>query len=230
MTQNPGPKKVNFDEYANDYEKLLQDQLQFFSRDRGFFSRYKAGLLSQLAPVPERILDFGAGIGLMIPALRESFPNATLSATDISTASLAHLSRKFPEVTVLADHELQDFRFDLILVATVLHHIEPALRRGVMARLSRLLSPGGCLCVFEHNPLNPITQRMVSTCPFDEDAILLPMRETVDLLVNASELSLEKRGFTLFVPPALSALRPIEKYIDWLPLGGQYFVVGRCIG
>jgi hypothetical protein len=30
----------------------------------------------------------------------------------------------------------------------------------------------------------------------------------------------------LFFPSQLASLRPMEKYLSWLPLGGQYFVSG----
>src|SRR5690606_14925929 len=111
--------------------------------------------------------------------------------------------------------------------ATVLHHVEPKLRHALMQRLGRLLNPGGRICIFEHNPYNPITRRMVSTCPFDEDAILLPMRESIDLITKSAELDLETKGYTLFLPPRLSAFSPLEGLLRWFPLGGQYFVQGR---
>lgn len=221
--------KVDFDEYADTYEKLLQDQLNFFSSDRGYFSKYKADLLKSLIPIGNGdVLDFGAGIGLMIPHLQAAYPDARLHASDISEASLAHLSRKFPNANVLSDASLDDRRFDLILIATVMHHVEPAQRRDLLSRLGGLLKPGGRICIFEHNPYNPVTQRMVSTCPFDEDAVLLPMRETIDLLRNSARLHIENKGYTLFFPPSMSKLGFAERLLRWLPLGGQYYVIARA--
>lgn len=37
-------------------------------------------------------------------------------------------------------------------------------------------------------------------------------------------------GYCLFIPPRFSALRPIEKHLGWLPLGGQYWVSARLDG
>jgi len=31
-------------------------------------------------------------------------------------------------------------------------------------------------------------------------------------------------SYCLFFPQQLAALRPLEKYLRWLPMGGQYFV------
>jgi hypothetical protein len=33
--------------------------------------------------------------------------------------------------------------------------------------------------------------------------------------------------YRVFFPSFLALLRPIEKNLAWLPLGGQYFVVGK---
>ena len=36
-----------------------------------------------------------------------------------------------------------------------------------------MLKNDGQLIIFEHNPLNPITRKIVKECEYDEDAILL---------------------------------------------------------
>ena len=79
--------------------------------------------------------------------------------------------------------------------------------------------------IFEHNPNNPVTRRLVSTCPFDADAVLLPMRETVRRMREA-QFGIAEAGYCLFFPGPLAALRPLENFMGWLPLGGQYFVRG----
>jgi hypothetical protein len=82
------------------------------------------------------------------------------------------------------------------------------------------------LFVFEHNPYNPVTRRLVNTCPFDADAVLLARAETVSLL-KAAGLEPSAAAYCLFFPQMLAALRPLEAWLGWLPLGGQYFVAGR---
>lgn len=228
MGGNAGNVKVDFDEYADEYEKLLKDQLGFFSAQRDYFSAYKIGILRQLFPEGfGRILDFGAGIGLSLPHVLREFPAAEVFASDISKASLAHIERSFPAVHAVEDEALDDLRFDLILVITVMHHIAPDLRGGVMRRLEKLLNPGGRVCIFEHNPFNPVTRRMVATCPFDEDAVLLTRGEARDLIRATPPLRVEQQGYCLFFPESLKALRPIETALEWLPLGGQYYIVAQ---
>lgn len=220
------PEKVDFDEYAAKYEDLLKEQLSFFSGERSYFSEYKIKRLREIYHFDfESILDFGAGIGLSLPHLKKYFPKSHLYASDISEASLDHIKRNHSDVTVISDAALDGRRFDMILIITVMHHIAPSIRNGVLSRIENLLNPGGKVCIFEHNPYNPVTRRMVSTCPFDEDAVLLTMKETKDLLSARRSLSVSKSGYTLFFPNSLAPLRPLEKYIRWVPMGGQYYVV-----
>jgi hypothetical protein len=88
------------------------------------------------------------------------------------------------------------------------------------------LRTGGRLFVFEHNPYNPVTRHLVNTCPFDADAVLLTRAETVALLKTAG-LEPSAAAYCLFFPRLLAGLRPLETWLGWLPLGGQYFVAGR---
>jgi len=225
---NEPQKKVDFDEYADRYESLLKEQLSFFSGDRTYFSEYKVKVLKDLYPDGVRsILDFGAGIGLGLPHYLHYFSEAKLSATDISVASLQHIEKSFPNVEVIRDDVLGGRQFDLIVVATVMHHVAPPERDALMKRLSGLLASQGRLCIFEHNPYNPVTQRMVSTCPFDEDAVLLTMSESKRLLTQSANLKVVHSGYSLFFPGVLSRLRPTERFLRWLPLGGQYYVVAE---
>ena len=88
--------------------------------------------------------------------------------------------------------------------------------------MAGLLSDEGSLFVFEHNPFNPVTRRIVNTCPFDRGAVLLRPKEVSDL-VRGTGLETKERGYCLFFPGFLRGLRRLEKYLFWLPLGGQYY-------
>lgn len=225
MTEQP--EQVDFDKYADRYEYLLKEQLGFFNRDRSYFSEYKAAVAAGLCPMPPaKVLDFGCGIGLSLPSLARYFPNAGLYATDVSTRSLALVREKHPEVTVVPDDELDGHSFDMIFVSGVFHHVPVALRPRVAGRLATLLAHGGKLFVFEHNPLNPVTRRMVSTCPFDADAVLITLGDMKQLIRDVAGLRISESGYCLFFPQGLRALRPMEIVLRWLPLGGQYFVAG----
>ncbi|MBF6617693.1 MAG: class I SAM-dependent methyltransferase [Candidimonas sp.] len=222
-----GKTKINFDEYADSYQQLLEEQLSFFSKDRGFFSEHKVAIVAdQIKHAPHSILDFGSGIGLSLPYLKKHFPAAHVSATDLSTKSLEYVREKHRGVEVLGDDELDMRSFDLIFVSGVFHHIPIEQRSLIAKRLIRLLTSSGTLFIFEHNPLNPITRRMVSTCPFDEDAVLLSL-PSLKRLVSTSGASKVSGGYCLFFPPSLGVVQPLERFMRWLPLGGQHFVAAK---
>ena len=89
--------------------------------------------------------------------------------------------------------------------------------------MSNLLDAGGELFLFEHNPYNPITRKIVSECIYDEDAILIKPKELIDL-ASETHLKYIKHRYCLFVPPKYKFLTKLEKYLGSIPLGGQYWV------
>lgn len=217
--------KVDFDKYTNNYNELLREGTGFFSSNEEYFAKYKVKLLKeQVLGSPKRILEYGCGIGRNIPYLKEAFPNAEIVGTDISEESLNLASSLYKESKFEVEHDGLDIgKFDLIFVAGVFHHVPITARSMVASVLYERLSTGGDLAIFEHNPYNPITRRIVNDCPYDADAVLLPPRELSEY-IKQSGLIVCKKSYCLFVPPWLSMISGLEKYLGWLPLGGQYWV------
>lgn len=220
-------KPIDFDEYSAGYDALLRESTKQYADDIEFFSRYKIELVKQQISHPvRRVLEYGCGIGRNISYLAAAFPGAEIVGTDVSAASLDVAAKMNPDARFEVERDDLDIgTFDLIFVASVFHHIPLDQRAGAMLTLSRRLARNGELFVFEHNPYNPVTRRIVSTCPFDADAILLKPAELVALFESAG-IRLTGKSYCLFVPPKLSWLSPIERFLTRLPLGGQYWVQG----
>ncbi|MET3441402.1 SAM-dependent methyltransferase [Variovorax paradoxus] len=219
--------KVNFDEHAENYNELLRESVGFFSADEAYFARYKVKLVQKTTRIkPARILEYGCGIGRNIPFLRATFPEAVVEGSDVSPLSLELARAENPGVPFFLedDGEMHEL-FDMVFVASVYHHIPPAQREAATATLAKRLRPGGELYIFEHNPYNPITRRIVNNCPYDADAVLLKPSETKSLVRKAA-MAVTAANYCLFIPPKLSALAWIESGLGWLPLGGQYWVRG----
>ena len=218
--------KIDFDQYAGQYEALIAAQTNFFERDNDYFVRYKVERARQLAGEVDAVLDFGCGIGRAMPHFRAAFPTADVAGCDPSADSIAIARRENPDCRFFGMEELgAATKFDLVLASCVFHHIAPAERQDALRFCYDRLKPGGHLVIFEHNPFNPVTRRLVSTCPFDADAVLLTMGETKKRMREA-QFTIAQTGYCLFFPGALAALRPLENFLGWLPLGGQYFVSG----
>ncbi|MDR6857580.1 class I SAM-dependent methyltransferase [Variovorax guangxiensis] len=219
------PAKIDFDDYSQDYDALLHESTKLYAEDSEYFARYKVDLVKKAARGPvRRVLEYGCGTGRNIGYLQEAFPDAQIMGTDVSEASLAIAAQNNRSAGFELEQEgLELAAFDLIFVASVFHHIPPAERAGVMGTLARRLAPAGSIDVFEHNPFNPVTRRIVSNCPFDADAVLLKPVELRGLFRDAG-LQVQQQSYCLFVPPRLGWLLPLEKYMRWLPLGGQYWI------
>lgn len=219
-------ERVDFDQYTEDYNRLLKERTQFFSSNEEYFARYKVAIVSKRIAKPvRRLLEYGCGIGRNIPFLQRAFPDAVITGSDISRASLDIAREDNPGVRFFEENGAVEAMepFDAIFVAGVYHHIPPDQRAAVSKTIAQRLAPGGTLFVFEHNPYNPVTRRIVNTCPYDEDAVLLKPAELIGVL-KSSGLSFERREYCLFIPPSLPALLPLENRLGWLPLGGQYWV------
>lgn len=229
------PHDPHFDRYASSYHDLHRTSVRASGEEPEYFAAYKVDYMATdlgpgVAASRIEILDFGCGVGGSIPHLRSRFPAASLFGADVSGESIDLARQAHPDITfsrVGHDRiELPDACVDVVMAACVYHHIPPSEREHWTAEIGRVLRPGGRLYIFEHNPLNPLTRKVVRDCPFDDDAILLPHEESLALFANAGfrDINLD---YIVFFPRQLALLRPLERMLGWLPLGAQYVVQGR---
>lgn len=221
-----------FDDFADGYLKQHADNTRLTGETPDYFARYKIAeirrrLEERREPAPATVLDFGTGVGNSLPYLREFFPAADIVGLDVSAKSLAVAERRFPGAARLLAYDgeaipLAEGAWDLVFSSCVFHHIDAERHVATFARLRRLLSPGGRMVIFEHNPINPVTRYIVATCPFDENAVLIPARTFRRRQLQAGFTRVNIR-YTGFFPASLAALRPLEPIMGFLPLGAQYY-------
>lgn len=219
-----------FDIYATEYEQALAKNLRFIPGGTDHYYKNRVAILARCLgklSQPERILDFGAGVGLAIPFLRETFPHAEISITDESRESLRVAQKRHPFVHSIDPAGLPKEYFDVAFVAGVLHHVVPSSRQAIVDQIANTVTPDGLIVFFELNPINPVTQRLVQMCPFDNDAVLIKRSEVESLISSDSRLVLERSHYTVFFPPLFKPLHRFEKYLAWCPLGAQYYVAAR---
>ncbi len=215
--------KVDFDEYVKEYDELLNKNLSFFSKDDSYFCRYKADLIKQYSSKnPKRILEFGAGIGRNIPFIKNAYPESEIYAYDVSQKSLDYLEQKHPYAKVIREFKGFENFFDLVFCSVVYHHIPVDERQKATNDIFSSLISGGEFFVFEHNPLNPVTRKLVERCPYDEDAVLLSPGEMKNTAKAAGFNDFSVKYY-LYFPPALK-ISFLEKFLRTLPLGGQYML------
>jgi SAM-dependent methyltransferase len=226
---------AEFDAYVDEYDAQHAQSVRLSGEDPEFFAEYKAveaaRVMAAAGLAPQRIMDFGAGRGNCIAHLQRAFPDAALTALDVSSRSLTHCAARAirPLETVCYDGQtlpFEDASFDLIFTACVFHHIPAEDHIRLLAEIRRTLAPKGRFILFEHNPWNPLTRHAVATCPFDANAVLITAPEMRRRLRAAGFADVALR-WTLFFPAFLAPLRPLERALGWLPLGAQYCLVAR---
>lgn len=226
--------EAEFDKFADGYYASHTAGIAMSGEGPEYFSEYKiADIAIECRPQARsqdssvRVLDFGAGIGNSVPYVRKHFASAQLTCLDLSQRSLDVAEQRFRglaefvhfdgvSIPFPADH------FDIAYAMCVFHHIDHADHVAILRELRRVIKPGGSLFIFEHNPFNPLTVRVVNTCPFDENAHLIRGGEMQRRQVAAGFASVKTR-YRVFFPHFLRALRSLERVLTWLPLGGQYY-------
>ncbi|WP_433127306.1 class I SAM-dependent methyltransferase [Micromonospora sp. CA-240977] len=96
------------------------------------------------------VLDLGAGTGLLSLLLAASVPGVRLTLVDAAPAMLDRAAdqlgaRSVPHRTVLADlsDELPPGRYDAVVSALAIHHLDDAGKRALYRRAAAALAPGG---------------------------------------------------------------------------------------
>lgn len=228
-------RKAEFDRYSSDYREVLAAGLRRFGQDIDHYAAYKvedvANVMTREALRCEQILDFGAGTGSSVPHFLRLMPKAQLVCADVSAASLDIIRARFGSAVTCEnlsadDLPFADDSFDVVFAACVFHHIPANDHVRVLTALRRVLRPTGRLFIFEHNPLNPLTRRVVARCPFDADAELIRASEMKKRLGSAGFTGISAR-YRLFFPEALGALRSLETCLGWCALGAQYSLIAR---
>lgn len=225
-------KHDNFDEFARDYDDVHAQTLDISGADRDYFSEYKIEEMARHEDVSSNLsmLDFGCGDGNSVKYMRKFFPKADLNGTDVSELSIKEADAKkipgakfkpYDAVTL----PFEDNQLDVVFTSMVFHHISFDLHDGILKEIHRVLKPGGRFYIFEHNPLNPVTRKIVRECEFDHDAILLPHKYTNKMLDKGGFTS-RNIWFTLFLPRhwIFRWALMTERLIQWLPIGAQYYV------
>jgi 2-polyprenyl-3-methyl-5-hydroxy-6-metoxy-1,4-benzoquinol methylase len=219
----------NFDHFADTYQQVHTENVRVTGESSEYFAQYKARYIARRMGLQfsGRILDYGCGVGMLSNYMKQAFPYATVDGFDPSDASIAKVDPGIRAQGVFtSDWSQVRSRFNLIVVTNVMHHVPPAERQGVIARLRDRLAPRGILIIVEHNPLNPLTLWAVANCAFDDDAILLPTAETAGYVLN-SGLEIVRRDYIVFFPRLLAWFRQLEPYLSWCPAGAQYALMAR---
>jgi SAM-dependent methyltransferase len=221
----------DFDEFAEDYRNIHTQNVKLSGADSFYFAEMKVRLLKDFETNQSfKVLDIGCGDGAAELFMQQYFAAWKVDGIDVSERSIKaaikrNLSNALFEAYDGKHIPFENGSYDLVFMAGVLHHIAFHLHEGLIKEISRVLKKDGRLYLYEHNPLNPLTKYLVKTCVFDKNAKLLGDHYTCTLL-GKNKLEVKNKNFIIFFPRKgfFSKLIFLEKYLQWLPLGGQYFI------
>lgn len=135
-----------FDRWAATYDadrRLLVPAFDLF-----YGTAVEVAALARSGPV--RVLDLGAGTGLLSGALAVALPQASFVLLDEAPAMLAKATERLAPLgdrvtTVVADlrDPLPDGGFDVIASALAIHHLDDDAKADLYARAAEALVPGG---------------------------------------------------------------------------------------
>jgi SAM-dependent methyltransferase len=233
-------QKSEFDRFADNYDEVLDKSIRFSGYDSSFFDERKIKEIYDflesrgIADKPLRFLNFGCGIGKSEKYIAHYFPQAAIYSVDTSQESIEIArtnSRERDNITfsTFDGHHIPfESEFDVVLVANVFHHIPPAEHVAVLKHISGKMAGQGYLFIFEHNPFNPLTRKVVNSCEFDKDAVLLSPLYTGRIL-QAGGFSWRTIRFIHFVPKFIAFLTPLERLLRKFPLGAQYYFIAKKV-
>jgi ubiquinone/menaquinone biosynthesis C-methylase UbiE len=246
-------KDTEFDKFAEGYNGTAVNDLSKLGKYRDTAFIYKVNYLKYLFKnEPKTILDFGCGIGSLIPYLHNVFKSAKLYGCDISSKSIEIARKNYPYCNFKVIENIDDLqnyeKTDCVIINTVLHHIPQNEHEYWINGLYNILTKnenyiGGegvsIIIIFEHNMKNPITKSVVKRSKIDENAIMLNPKYCKRLLLNKfydtkirdKEIILKKDNvklkYTYFSPWRNKFVELVESLLFWLPLGAQYCVYAK---
>jgi tRNA (cmo5U34)-methyltransferase len=137
-----------FDAAATDYDRTRRQLVPCFD---DFYKTVVERLPFASGDSP-RILDLGAGTGLLAARIFAVHPGADLTLVDLAGAMLAQARKRLSRAAeegrahfLVADLAEANFPgpFDAVVSALAIHHLEAAVKQHLFARIHRVLRPGG---------------------------------------------------------------------------------------
>ncbi|MFD0590056.1 class I SAM-dependent methyltransferase [Paenibacillus sp. GCM10027627] len=137
--------KAQFDAGAKNYDEQRKSLIPCFDDFYG-----AAVAWTETSAERPRIMDVGAGTGLLASMVLKKYPNAELTLIDFSEDMLAQARARFADrgdfVYVNADYMTYPFEaasFDAVVSSLSIHHLPHGDKKQLFGTIRKLLKPGG---------------------------------------------------------------------------------------
>ncbi len=194
---------------ARKYDALRRGLVPCFE---SFYGEIGLLMMDWGGPEAPRVLDLGAGTGLVASFVLATRPRARLTLMDGSDAMLDVARGRFslvPDVHyVLADFSSADLGgdWDLIVSGLAIHHLEHEDKQALFARIAAALAPGGLFINAEQilGPTATLEARNERIWAAQAAALGVPEAE----IYNARQRMLHDR------------CAPVEDQLNWMRVAG----------
>ena len=138
--------EILFDKAAQEYDRARRQLVPCFDELYGTV----LGLLPFERRAGVRILDLGAGTGLLSALVAEALPNAWITLVDFSEAMLKKARLRFASEPARFDFEVMDYakeplvgEYDAVISALSIHHLDDGEKRRLFRKVREILPEGG---------------------------------------------------------------------------------------
>ncbi|MGM0640666.1 MAG: class I SAM-dependent methyltransferase [Thermotogota bacterium] len=143
MTEN---MEQFFDNRVDSYDEYMKKNVDDYNN---YYSKFGEYLYKSLEKKEIKILNLGAGTGIELKVLLEYFPEAEITALDISEKMLKKLKRKFKsyKISTIKDSYLNldkyGDKFDCIISSMTMHHYFGNKKAKIFQSIHKSLNPNG---------------------------------------------------------------------------------------
>jgi tRNA (cmo5U34)-methyltransferase len=151
---DPAAIKTAFDTTADAYDRARRQLVpcfdEFYRVAVAQLSLASAGTPNPPSSVPIEVLDLGAGTGLLAAFVAAAYPLARITLVDMAPAMLMRARERFAAQSDRVRFAVADYarmplegRYDAIVSALSIHHLEHERKRELFRRVHGALKPGG---------------------------------------------------------------------------------------
>lgn len=140
-----------FNDIADEYDAQRRKFIPCYDDFYGWSTDFLASCIGQ----PARILDLGAGTGLLAQFWLQHFPDAEYVLVDVADDMLATARKRFAGhgnvsyVVMDYSQDLPEGMFDVVMSALSIHHLTEPGKRNLFARIKDRLPAGGMFANYD---------------------------------------------------------------------------------
>ncbi|MDG2319063.1 MAG: class I SAM-dependent methyltransferase [Rhodospirillaceae bacterium] len=174
---------------------------------------------------PQKIIDFGSGMGGPTCALKEAFPEAEVCGIDVSAAELRYSHARAESLGVAVHFSQQnaertnfeDGSVDVVVSVTTFHETSRAAVENIIRDAYRILKSGGALVVGEQPPFegkSPFEQFLADWDTLNNNEPFWSTIHEMDMVAICSKAGFKPEGVFTSMEQSVASTNAVEANAD----------------